>query len=127
MAAAAAPQMPAAAQPITQGVLGPGSPIPTQCLLLKNLFDPATETEDEWWIDIAEDVSDECSKHGKVLHCHVDRESQGFVYLKFEAVEGSQRAQQALHSRWEASVALSLSLSLVFHSLELSDSRRRSS
>ena len=99
MAAAAAPQMPIAAQPITQGVLGPGSPIPTPCLLLKNLFDPASETEDEWWIDIAEDVGDECGKHGKVLHYHVDRESQGFVYLKFEAAEGSQRARQALHSR----------------------------
>lgn len=24
-----------------QGVLGPKSPIPTQCLLLKNMFDPA--------------------------------------------------------------------------------------
>lgn len=103
MAAAAAPQMPVAAQPITQGVLGPGSPIPTPCLLLKNLFDPASETEDEWWVEIAEDVKDECSKHGRVLHVHVDRESPtGFVYLKFEAVEGSQRAQQALHSRWFA-------------------------
>jgi RNA-binding protein 39 len=102
MAAAALPQMPLAAQAITQGVLGPGSPIPTPCLLLKNLFDPLSETEDEWWVEIAEDVKDECGKHGAVAHIHVDRDSQGFVYLKFEATEGSQRAQQALHSRWFA-------------------------
>ena len=38
---------PAAAQGVPealaleQGVLGPASPIPTQCILLKNMFDPA--------------------------------------------------------------------------------------
>jgi RNA-binding protein 39 len=26
---------------LEQGLLGPASPIPTQCLLLKNMFDPA--------------------------------------------------------------------------------------
>ena len=25
---------------LEQGILGPSSPIPTQCLLLKNMFDP---------------------------------------------------------------------------------------
>ena len=86
----------------TQGVLGPGSPIPTQCLLLKNMFDPAEETEPEWWIDIGEDVKDECSKHGPVSHIHVDKESRGFVYLKFESTEGASAARQALHGRWFA-------------------------
>ena len=27
---------------LAQGVLGPASPIPTQCVLVKNMFDPAT-------------------------------------------------------------------------------------
>ena len=31
----------AAALALEQGVLGPASPIPTQCLLLKNMFNPA--------------------------------------------------------------------------------------
>lgn len=102
-AAAAAQQMPLAAQPITQGVLGPGSPIPTSCLLLKNMFDPATETDEEWWVDIGEDVRDECAKHGAVLHIHVDRESpHGFVYVKLDSAVGAQRAQQVLHARWFA-------------------------
>jgi len=26
---------------LVQGILGPASPIPTQCVLLKNMFDPA--------------------------------------------------------------------------------------
>jgi RNA-binding protein 39 len=98
----ATPQMPAAALPTAQGVLGPGSPIPTQTLLLKNLFDPKEETEPEWWNDIAEDVKDECGKHGAVAHCHVDKDSEGFVYLKFAEVKGAERAQAALHSRWFA-------------------------
>lgn len=38
----AGPVMSAAAQALSmeQGILGPASPIPTQCLLLKNMFDP---------------------------------------------------------------------------------------
>jgi len=94
--------LPLAAQPITQGVLGPGSPIPTPCLLLKNLFDPKEETEPEWWLDIAEDVKGECSKFGAITHAYVDKESQGFVYLRFVDVPSSTRAQQALHARWFA-------------------------
>lgn len=39
---------PNAALATAQGVLGPASPIPTDCLLLKNLFNPDEETEDNW-------------------------------------------------------------------------------
>ena len=66
------------------------------------MFDPAEETEPEWWIDIGEDVKDECSKHGPVSHIHVDKESRGFVYLKFGSTEGASAARQALHGRWFA-------------------------
>jgi len=94
--------LPLAAQPITQGVLGPGSPIPTPCLLLKNLFNAAEETEPEWWLDIAEDVKGECEKFGEITHTFVDKDSQGFVYLRFTNTASSTRAQQALHARWFA-------------------------
>lgn len=33
---------PAQALQLEQGVLGPSSPIPTACLLIKNMFDPTT-------------------------------------------------------------------------------------
>ena len=38
------PQMPSKDNPLAleQGVLGPKSPIPTPCILLKNMFDPTT-------------------------------------------------------------------------------------
>ena len=94
--------LPLAAQPITQGVLGPGSPIPTPCLLLKNLFNAEEETDPEWWLDIAEDVKGECEKFGEVTHAFVDKDSRGFVYLKFGDTAGCTKAQQALHARWFA-------------------------
>lgn len=87
---------------LVQGVLGPASPIPTPCLLLKNMFDPATETEPDWYIEIGEDVKEECSKFGPVLHHHVDKDSKGFVYLKFGTLEGAQTAKNTLHGRWFA-------------------------
>ena len=97
-----APALPAAAQPGMQGRLGPASPIPTECLLLKNMFDPAAESEPDWWLDIGEDVKEECSRFGEVRHVFVDKDSPGFVYLKFGGLAGAAAAKQALHLRWFA-------------------------
>jgi len=75
---------------------------PTECLLLKNMFDPATETDPEFDMDIKEDVEEECSKYGRVKHIYVDRNSAGCVYLRFETVDGAMGAQRAMHMRWFA-------------------------
>lgn len=85
-----------------QGVLGPKSPIPTQCVLLKNMFDPAEETDPNWDLDIGNDVKDEGEKFGPVQHHYVDKNSKGFVYLKFASGEGASAAQKALNGRWFA-------------------------
>lgn len=85
-----------------QGVLGPPSPIPTECVLLKNMFSPAEETEPNWWLDIQEDVAAECAKHGAVKHCWVDKASDGFIYLKFGAVAHAAAALAAMQGRWFA-------------------------
>ncbi|XP_039033765.1 RNA-binding protein 39-like isoform X2 [Hibiscus syriacus] len=45
---------------------------PSECLLLKNMFDPATETEPDFDMEIKEDVEEECSKYGRVKHIYVD-------------------------------------------------------
>ncbi|KAI7845041.1 hypothetical protein COHA_001407 [Chlorella ohadii] len=95
------PQIPAALA-MEQGMLGPASPIPTQCLLLKNMFDPAEESEPNWDQEIGEDVRGECSKYGPVEHVYVDRNSRGFVYVKFSAVQSAAAAQKSLHGRWFA-------------------------
>ncbi|GAV76352.1 RRM_1 domain-containing protein, partial [Cephalotus follicularis] len=76
--------------------------LPSECLLLKNMFDPATETDPEFDLDIKEDVEEECSKYGRVKHIYVDKNSAGYVYLRFESVEAAGGAQRAMHMRWFA-------------------------
>ncbi|CAH8357397.1 unnamed protein product [Eruca vesicaria subsp. sativa] len=80
---------------------------PSECLLLKNMFDPATETELGFDEEIREDVHDECSKYGEVKHIYVDKNSAGFVYLRFDSVQAAMAAQRAMHMRWFAQKMIS--------------------
>lgn len=75
---------------------------PSEYLLLKNMFDPSTESDPEFDLDIKEDVQDECSKFGAVKHIFVDKNSAGHVYLCFESTPAAMAAQRALHGRWFA-------------------------
>ncbi|XP_057500152.1 uncharacterized protein LOC130784334 isoform X2 [Actinidia eriantha] len=76
--------------------------VPSECLLLKNMFDPKLETEPDFDLDIKEDVQDECSKFGSLKHIYVEKNSDGFVYLRFENTQAAISAQRALHGRWFA-------------------------
>ncbi|KAK8631788.1 hypothetical protein V6N13_028567 [Hibiscus sabdariffa] len=80
---------------------------PSECLLLKNMFDPSTETEPDFDLDIKEDVEEECSKYGRVKHIYVDKNSAGCVYLRFDSTEGAGKAQRAMHMRWFAGRSIS--------------------
>ncbi|KAA3457325.1 RNA-binding 39 [Gossypium australe] len=80
---------------------------PSECLLLKNMFDPATETEPDFDLDIEEDVEEECSKYGRVKHIYVDKNSAGCVYLRFDSAEAAGKAQRAMHMRWFAGRSIS--------------------
>ncbi|CAI0428293.1 unnamed protein product [Linum tenue] len=80
---------------------------PSECLLLKNMFDPSTETEPDFDVDIKDDVEEECSKYGLVKHIYVEKNSAGFVYLRFDTVEAAARAQAAMHMRWFARRSIS--------------------
>jgi len=72
------------------------------CIVLRNMFDPASETDINWDLEIRDDVKEECSKYGSVIHIFVDRESQGCVYMKFGSIPGAQNASNALNGRWFA-------------------------
>jgi RNA-binding protein 39 len=67
-------------------------PIATQCFLLSNMFDPATETSPSWDMEIRDDVIDECSRHGGVLHIYVDKvmflskKFQLLLYIEYQHV-----------------------------------------
>ncbi|KAL7223413.1 hypothetical protein ACSBR1_024962 [Camellia fascicularis] len=93
-----APALPALVTSVASEPIGK----PSECLLLKNMFDPATETEPDFDLDITEDVQEECSNYGRVKHIYVDKNSAGYVYLRFETVEAAASAQRAMHNRWFA-------------------------
>jgi len=83
----------------------PALPIgaPSFCFIVKNMFDPASETEEGWEVDVKEDVEEECSKFGVVLHSYVEaRQPGGLVYLLFSSTNASIKAAQSLHGRWFA-------------------------
>ncbi|KAJ3075103.1 hypothetical protein HDU98_009171 [Podochytrium sp. JEL0797] len=92
-------------------------PIATRCVLLKNMFDPSQETEPNWDTEIRDDVKDECSKYGKIVHIAVDKNSQGFIYLKFDAIPFAQLAINALNGRFFAGKQISAAcmLDVVYH------------
>ncbi|XP_066399793.1 uncharacterized protein [Miscanthus floridulus] len=75
---------------------------PNECLLLKNMFDPALETDPDFDLDIRDDVQEECSKFGQLKHIFVDKNTAGFVYLRFDSITAAMSAQKALHGRWFA-------------------------
>eukprot|EP00598_Pedospumella_elongata_P012903 CAMPEP_0185012584 /NCGR_PEP_ID=MMETSP1098-20130426/98376_1 /TAXON_ID=89044 /ORGANISM="Spumella elongata, Strain CCAP 955/1" /LENGTH=90 /DNA_ID=CAMNT_0027541649 /DNA_START=1 /DNA_END=273 /DNA_ORIENTATION=+ len=71
--------------------------------MICNMFDPATETEPEWDLDIKEDMIEECSKHGQVEHVHVEKHKPGgIVLLKFANTVAAGRAAQSLNGRFFA-------------------------
>ena len=78
-------------------------PIATQCFLLSNMFDLAKETSSTWDIEIRDDVIDECSRHGGVLHVYVDKFApQGNVYVKCVSANAAVASVNSLHGRWFA-------------------------
>ncbi|KAF5273631.1 hypothetical protein FQR65_LT04630 [Abscondita terminalis] len=78
-------------------------PIATQCFMLSNMFDPASESSQSWDVEIRDDVIEECNKHGGVLHVYVDKGSpQGNVYVKCPSIATAVASVNSLHGRWFA-------------------------
>ncbi|KAG1783995.1 hypothetical protein EV702DRAFT_1210081 [Suillus placidus] len=73
----------------------------SRSVLLKNMFDPEEETERDWDKELADDVKGECEeKYGRVEAIKVERETQGEIYVKFDAIESAKKAVQGLNARW---------------------------
>uniref|UniRef100_A0A914Z264 RRM domain-containing protein n=1 Tax=Panagrolaimus superbus TaxID=310955 RepID=A0A914Z264_9BILA len=78
-------------------------PYATTTFFLSGLFDPATETGDNWAEEIADDVITECSQYGGVWHIYVDRNAaEGNVYIKCPTVLVAANCVAALHGRFFA-------------------------
>ena len=61
-----------------------------------------SESEPGWENDIREDVLEECSQSGAVLHIHVDKHSQGNVYVKCSTPQVASAAFNKLNGRFFA-------------------------
>jgi RNA-binding protein 39 len=70
------------------------------CLCLSGLFDPTREENPQFEEEIKQDVLGEVETFGKVLHIHVDKFSQGNVYLMMDSVDASTKVHQMLHGRY---------------------------
>uniref|UniRef100_A0A4W4EYM8 RRM domain-containing protein n=1 Tax=Electrophorus electricus TaxID=8005 RepID=A0A4W4EYM8_ELEEL len=87
--------------PTNQPLNLPSQPIATHCFQLSNMFDPNSENDPGWDIEIQDDVIDECNKHGGVIHIYVDKKSaEGNVYVKCPTIPAAMAAVSALHGRW---------------------------
>ncbi|XP_047339750.1 uncharacterized protein LOC124943255 [Impatiens glandulifera] len=80
--------------------------MPSECLLLKNIFDPTMEMDPKYDLEIKDDVEAECSKYGPILHIYVD--NVGYVFLRLETIQASAAAQEAMHKRWFARKMISV-------------------
>ncbi len=67
------------------GLLGGSGPVGlvSRAMLLKNMFDPSSESEEGWDDEVKEDTTEECGKFGSVFFVSVDRNSAGHVYVFF--------------------------------------------
>nr|XP_061802225.1 RNA-binding protein 39-like isoform X1 [Nerophis lumbriciformis] len=91
------------APPPSQALNLPSQPLATHCLQLSNLFNPQSENDPSWAIEIQDDVIEECNKHGGVVHIYVDKNSaQGNVYVKCPSIPAAMASVNALHGRWFA-------------------------
>ena len=59
------------------------------------------ESKPSWDQEIRDDVIEECSKHGGVLHLYVDKASpQGNVYVKCPTISAAVASVNSLHGRF---------------------------
>ncbi|OBT50985.1 hypothetical protein VE04_07990 [Pseudogymnoascus sp. 24MN13] len=73
----------------------------SRCVVLRNMFDPAEETGENWEKELEDEVRAEAEeKYGHVVHISLDPNSQGDIYLKFDRVQGGENAIQGLNGRY---------------------------
>mmetsp|Transcript_60077 Transcript_60077/g.161057 ORF Transcript_60077/g.161057 Transcript_60077/m.161057 type:complete len:288 (+) Transcript_60077:1804-2667(+) len=79
---------------------------PTCNIRLVNMFDPKSPdiaSDPDFFLDVKDDVAEECAKHGPVDKVWVDAKSTtGQVWVKFKTVVSAQAARSVLSGRWFA-------------------------
>lgn len=99
-----APQTPVTSAPVPSFVPPRQLPVvmPSRAVLLKNMFTEEDKNEPEWATELEEDVKEEAEKSGPVVHIHVQRDTVGDIFLKFDSVQSATNAVQTLGGRFFA-------------------------
>ncbi|PJF16800.1 hypothetical protein PSACC_03374 [Paramicrosporidium saccamoebae] len=84
----------------TSALKGLASTRPSPCVLLQYMYDPSVETAPDWEVEIADEVREECSKFGRVIHLHVPKTAEGDVFLRFGSCDSAQGVVSSLGGRW---------------------------
>ncbi|RCI17053.1 hypothetical protein L249_2327 [Ophiocordyceps polyrhachis-furcata BCC 54312] len=75
--------------------------VPSRCVVLRNMFDPDLETNENWVKELEDDIRGEAERrYGHVVHISLDANSKGDVYIKFEDVQGGENAIMGLNGRY---------------------------
>ncbi|CAB1354347.1 unnamed protein product [Coregonus sp. 'balchen'] len=83
----------------------PSQPLATHCFQLSNMFNPQSEDDPGWDVDIQHDVIEECNKHGGVVHIYVDKNStEGNVYVKCKMITAAYVPLPTYHNLFPDSV-----------------------
>lgn len=94
------PQVPQVAGMLASPLLPLGG---STCLILSNLFDPKKEEDEHWELDYRNDVLEEVTKLGMVVHISIDTVSaEGNVYLKCLTNDVAAKVIQSFNGRWFA-------------------------
>lgn len=73
----------------------------TPCFQLANLFNPAEETQLNWYNEIRDDVLYQCKAFGGICHIYVDSTSpEGLVFLKAPSTGVAAACVNNLHGRF---------------------------
>jgi len=102
------PLPPGAGAPSGGASSQPAAPLsgpPTAYVLMKNFFDPNGDDErhdPDFFLDLKDDVTEECAKHGDVLETTILRDTQGHILFRFADEQGAAKAAGALNGRWFA-------------------------
>jgi len=92
------PDQAPAPPPSNSRPVDPGPPSP--CVLIQNMFDPLEEAPG-FERQLEEEVLSEAeSKYGRVVHCRVDPNSAGFVYLKYTSFPNASNAAAGFNGRF---------------------------
>ncbi|EPE27165.1 RNA-binding, RBD [Glarea lozoyensis ATCC 20868] len=81
--------------------LPPGVNMASRCVVLKHMFDPTGQDNDDWIKELEDEVRAEAeAKYGHVVHIAIDPNSDGDIYLKFDRVQGGENAIKGLNGRF---------------------------